>query len=112
MARGGARPGAGRKRGTISQKTRERREVAKRLKFEGVMPLEVILTTMRDVWADANRGPAPNLAKRMQAVMLAEKAAPYLHPRLANVAPDSGEEDDPTPVKVEVTVRDGRRQSD
>lgn len=86
MARGGKRPGSGRKKGSTLPATRERRALAAALAEDGVTPLHIITTTMRDLWEDANKGPVPNLSKRMQAVALAEKAAPYLHPRLASTA--------------------------
>ena len=84
MPRGGSRPGAGRKKGSELPKTKARKELASKLATDGISPLEIITQTMRELWEEANRGPVPNMAKRMQAVMLAEKAAPYLHPRLAS----------------------------
>lgn len=111
MARGGSRPGAGRKKGSISPETRARREVAAaavaRAMEEGITPLEVILTVMRDVWREATVNPDRlNQPKAMQAVMLAEKAAPYLHSKMAAVehsGPDGG------PVKTEVVADDAFR---
>ena len=71
MARGGARPGAGRKQGAITKKTRE---IANKASSEGVTPLEFMLQVMRD--EDAER------AERLD---MAKAAAPYIHPRLAAV---------------------------
>jgi hypothetical protein len=75
---GGARPGAGRPKGSggrikgsISKSTRAIIEAAQ---AGSVMPLEVMLYNMRRHW-DAK---AYDLA-----ASCAEKAAPYLHPRLA-----------------------------
>lgn len=73
MARiGGARPGAGRKRGSVSQRAVD---VAAKAMSEGLTPIEYMLSIMRNEDADPkDRGWA------------AEKVAPYLHPRPAPVA--------------------------
>lgn len=72
--RGGARKNAGRKKGTASVKTRE---VADRAASEGITPLEVMLHAMREAY-DAN--------DLVVASRHAKDAAPYIHPRLANVS--------------------------
>lgn len=97
MARGGARPGAGRKKGEQPSKTQERKAFAARVKSEGITPLEIMTTTMRDLWDEANQGSTPDVAKRMQAVLLAEKVAPYVHPKLTAVSA-SGPDGGPIPV--------------
>lgn len=74
MPRGGPRPGAGRKRGSVSKKTTE---VAQRAAETGVTPLEYLLKVMRD-----SKKP---LGLRMDA---AKSAAPYMHPRLSSVEID------------------------
>ena len=51
MARGGARPGAGRKAGSVTRRTREIAEAA----LEGLTPLEYLLSVMRD----EQRNPCP-----------------------------------------------------
>lgn len=71
MSRGGKRDGAGRKAGTANVKTRELADAAAK---EGLMPLEYMLSVLRDESADAK--------DRMWA---AEKAAPYVHAKLASV---------------------------
>lgn len=71
MAHGGARPGAGRKKGAASQKTRE---VADKASAAGLTPLEYMLSILRDESADT--------AQRFEA---AKHAAPYIHPRLSSV---------------------------
>lgn len=84
----GLKPGerrGGRKKGVPNKRSVALREIADRALAEGVSPLDVMLTTMRDLWHDANAGPAPNLGRRMQAVAIAEKVAPYLHPKLTAV---------------------------
>lgn len=79
--RGGARPNAGRKKGTATLKTRE---IADRAAAEGITPLEYMLKVMRTE-------PSPDLEERemIQALTLrfeaAKAAAPYIHPRLATV---------------------------
>jgi hypothetical protein len=76
MARGGARPGAGRKRGYLNEKNRQIAEEAAKL---GITPLEVMLANMRYYWVEGNRELAQSAAC---------DAAPFMHPRLvaANVA--------------------------
>jgi hypothetical protein len=71
MARGGKREGAGRPEGAV---TKRARDVANKAAEAGLMPLDYMLTILRDEAAD--------LKDRMWA---AEKAAPYVHPKLANV---------------------------
>lgn len=71
MAHGGKRDGAGRKAGTANKKTRE---IADKAAGEGLMPLDYMLSVLRNEQADAK--------DRMWA---AEKAAPYVHAKLASV---------------------------
>lgn len=87
MARGGKRPGAGRKPGAVSEATRRRKEVAQKALSEGVSPLDVMLTTMRTLWDQATdeAGKVVNLGKAMQANIVAKDAAPFLHPKLSSV---------------------------
>jgi hypothetical protein len=82
MARGGKRSGAGRKKGSLTQKTRV---IAARAAAEGITPLEVILRTMRSAWARASRDgeTVTSFQDALIAAAMAEKAAPYVHPRLA-----------------------------
>ena len=78
MARGGARPGAGRPKGRRSDKTVERLEA---IAAAGITPLDYLLGVMRDV--------AQEPAVRLDA---AKSAAPYVHPKLASIE-HSGEVD-------------------
>lgn len=71
MARGGKREGAGRPAGAVTKRTRE---VADKAVKAGLTPLDYMLSVLRDERADPK--------DRMWA---AEKAAPYVHPRLASV---------------------------
>lgn len=90
MPKGGVRPGAGRKRGSLSKKTREIAEKAQEL---GITPLEVMLGTMRALWEKAEQGEIEYqgdeiktpLDFRLMATEVAHKAAPYIHPKLSNI---------------------------
>jgi hypothetical protein len=86
MAHGGARPGAGRKIGAATAKTRE---IADRAAAEGITPLEVMLEAMRSHY-DAGR--LDDAAEK------AKDAAPYVHARLqaVQVGGDPG-----NPLKIE-----------
>lgn len=78
MGHGGAREGAGRKRGAVARIDAEAR--AKVLE-EGESPLDFLLRIMRDANADE--------ARRIDA---AKAAAPYVHAKLASV--EVGNKDD------------------
>ena len=71
MARGGKRPGAGRKPGALNRATAEQR---KAVQESGLTPLDYMLSVLRD-----EKNP-PEV--RLDA---ANKAAPYVHPKLAAV---------------------------
>ena len=74
MSRGGARAGAGRKKGAIQKRSRA---IAEREISSGrVTPLEVILKAMHTHY-DAKEFDA--------AAAFAKDAAPYMHPKLASV---------------------------
>lgn len=70
---GGKRSGAGRKKGSLTQKTRE---VAEMAASQGVTPLEVMLEAMNSFRENGDIEKAAGFAK---------DAAPYMHPRLASV---------------------------
>lgn len=70
MAHGGARAGAGRKSGSPNKASAERQA---EVSASGLTPLEYMLNMLRDE--------AANKDDRMWA---AEKAAPYVHPKLAS----------------------------
>lgn len=74
--RGGFRPGAGRKPGTQTTKTKEKLAIASKAALEGITPLEVMLAAMRKAY-DAE--------DMKEAATFAKDAAPYVHPRLAAV---------------------------
>lgn len=69
--KGGARPGAGRKKGSPNKKTAE---LQKAVEESGVTPLEYMLQVMRD--------PLNELKERLSAAVA---AAPYVHAKLASV---------------------------
>ena len=71
MALGGKRPGAGRKPGSVTKKTREIADAAIR---EGLTPLEYMLKLMRDESQETD--------VRFEA---AKASAPYVHPRLSAI---------------------------
>jgi D-arabinose 1-dehydrogenase-like Zn-dependent alcohol dehydrogenase len=109
MANGGKRPGAGRKAGGKNKRTLAAEALRTKLLEEGESPLEVMIGNMRTaqrkaakVVADldkvtipANASPeqleaAALLAKEARLLMMAahecaKDAAPYLHPKLANI---------------------------
>jgi hypothetical protein len=70
MGRGGARSGAGRKPGAPNKASAERQ---KAIEESGLTPLEYMLSVLRDT--------DQSMENRCWA---AEKAAPYVHPRLAS----------------------------
>jgi hypothetical protein len=89
MARGGVRPGSGRKPGSPNKRTRE---IAQKAAKKGITPLEYMLKVMRDSNAEG--------ARRDD---MAKAAAPYMHPRL-NAIQHTGK--DGEPIKVEFTGLD------
>jgi hypothetical protein len=57
---------------------------------EGISPLEVMMTAMREAWANGDKE---------KAVQVAEKAAPYIHAKLAAVQ-HSGDADNPVAYQI------------
>ncbi len=86
-ARGGTRAGAGRKKGTLTRRTQE---IVAKATAEGITPLEVMLQAMRQSWEAGNIVLASGFA---------EKAAPYVHPRLAAVE-HSGDKENPVAMQI------------
>lgn len=78
--RGGARPGAGRKKGSATKRTRE---IADRAVEEGITPLEFMLNVMRA--PSDHEDPKIQIAREAMRFEAAKAAAPYVHPRLAAV---------------------------
>src|SRR6266511_5331757 len=75
-ARGGRRPGAGRKPGSATRKTRE---IAEWAAAEGITPLEVMLADMCAKYAAGDLDAAADRAC---------DCAPYMHPRLSAIRDD------------------------
>lgn len=96
MARGGNRPGAGRRAGTKTAKTKRRIEFAEEAAKNGVTPLEVMLSAMRQAYQAKNMKEAAGFAK---------DAAPYVHPRL-NAVEHAGPGGGPIQHSVEVVFVD------
>lgn len=71
MARGGSRPGAGRPPGAVNRLVSD---AVERAAAEGILPLDFMLTILRDE--------TKPYADRMDA---AKAAAPYVHPKRAPV---------------------------
>lgn len=100
--RGGKRPGAGRKKGSLSILNRKTAEVAAE---KGITPLEVELITMRALWDAAHGKPATfDLEKAKEAMVVADRAAPYCHARITAVAPPA-----PPPPEFEDEREVGKR---
>ncbi|MHC2163125.1 hypothetical protein ACVL5V_005546 [Bradyrhizobium ottawaense] len=89
MARGGKRTGAGRKPGSV---TKLSREVASQALASGETPAEYMLRVMRDPSVGDDRRDKMAIA-----------AAPYVHPKLANVE-HAGQ--DGGPIKIVITGDD------
>jgi len=82
MPRGGRRPGAGRKSGSLTRRTRE---IAEQAAGYGITPLEYMLAVMRDCDEPPERRDE-----------MAKAAAPYVHPKLAATElQHSGKDGDP-----------------
>ena len=77
MPKGGARIGAGRPRGTVGVANRLGAKIAKRI-ISGakISPLDVIIAAMNAHY---------DAGELDQAAIFAEKAAPYIHPKLSSV---------------------------
>lgn len=108
-----AMPGAGRPKGSKSKATMEREvlllEHRDKLIKNGASPLEIMLGAARAVWKEANKNPhKPDLALATQAAGLAEKAAPYVHGKIAQIVDRSGDEDESGVTKI-VIVNSPRR---
>lgn len=107
--RGGARPGAGRPKGSPNKATQWRQA---QVAATGATPLEVMIEAMRHHLAVARQAQAVGDVKiagaaLRQAADLAAQAAPYVHPRLTAVQ-HSGHNGGPVEVvrRVIVDVQD------
>ena len=102
MPRGGARPGAGRRKGAATKRTRD---IADKAAAEGTTPLEVMLGAMRALWEKATEGKtvAADIAK--EAAAIAKDAAPYMHPKLTPTA--AGGDDEGSAIVIHGGLPDG-----
>ncbi len=91
--RGGKRAGSGRPKGAKSEKTRQREAIRDKAVAEGVTPLEVMLLAMRAHYAKGRLDKAADKAR---------DAAPYIHPKLANIA-HGGDADNPVIVENRIS---------
>jgi hypothetical protein len=98
-SRGGKRPGAGRKTGSATKKTRE---VANLSAHRGISPLEVMLEAMQYAYDEGGPVMAFNYAK---------DAAPYMHAKIASIDMTTRDET-PAPTVVKVVMVDARKTSD
>lgn len=111
MARGGARPGAGRKTGALTKKTRA---VAEAIVAAGSTPLDT-LNKLR-VWSEglfdkavAEEDQAAALAAAEFAADIATKQAPFVHPKLSAIQADHSSSDgsmSPRPTVIEFVAPD------
>lgn len=89
MARGGKRPGAGRKPSALTQRTRQ---IAEQAIEGGITPLDYLLSIVRDEGQEQ--------AARVDA---AKAAAPFVHPRLNAIdhtSTDGSMAEKPTVIKL------------
>lgn len=93
---GGARPGAGRKKGSATARTRE---IADKAISEGLTPLEYMLEVMRR--PSDHEDEKIQLAREAMRFEAAKAAAPYMHPRLAAVE-HTGKDGGPIDHSLEV----------
>jgi hypothetical protein len=75
---GGVRPNSGAKPKAITK--RSNAAAQKLAADDAITPLEVMVLTMREIWGDGQKA----IDTKLQACAIAEKCAPYLHPRLAS----------------------------
>jgi hypothetical protein len=90
MARGGSRPGAGRKAGQVTKARAAVLERAKQAQAAGLTPLEYLLSILRD-----------ETQEQSARFAAAKEAAPYVHNRLAAVE-HSGNQDAPIKTVLEL----------
>lgn len=77
----------GAKKATSAKATPKRQDVSEKALADGVTPLEVMLGTMRAMWARAGRSrkSEDKATYQAKAAGLAKDVAPYVHPRLTAV---------------------------
>ena len=92
-SKGGARPGAGRKTGSLTKRTRQ---IAEAVVTQGITPLEVMMKVMHQLYEEASNVKDEELGDRAlanearikllnMAATVGRHAAPYVHPRLSAI---------------------------
>jgi len=72
---------------------------------EAITPLEIMLITMRELWMEARLGvEGVDEAKRMQAVTLAQKVAPYVHAKAPSAKAAAGADEAPPEATMEADL--------
>lgn len=79
--KGGKTPGAGRKKGSLNKRTVA---IAEEAAQKGITPLEVMLEAMWFLYKKENAKEA-NGVGAVRAAAMAEKCAPYMHPKISNI---------------------------
>lgn len=107
--KGGARPGAGRKKGSKNKATKKRTEVAAKALKAGITPLDFMLNVMRaPIPADVE--PGVKVAMIGQRFEAAKAAAPYVHPRLTAVE-HTGKDGEPIDMTWTVKIVDPKKHA-
>ena len=92
-SKGGARPGAGRKTGSLTKRTRQ---IAEAVATQGITPLEVMMKVMHQLYEEAGNVSEQDLGNKElasearikllnMAATIGRHAAPYVHPRLSAI---------------------------
>lgn len=92
-SKGGARPGAGRKTGSLTKRTRQ---IAEAVATQGITPLEVMMKVMHQLYEEASNVQEEELGDKTlanearikllnMAATVGRHAAPYVHPRLSAI---------------------------
>ncbi len=92
-SKGGKRPGAGRKTGSLTKRTRQ---IAEAVATQGITPLEVMMKVMHQLYEEAANVQEEELGDKAlanearikllnMAATVGRHAAPYVHPRLSAI---------------------------
>ncbi|MBT8633438.1 hypothetical protein AOC08_06130 [Polynucleobacter paneuropaeus] len=92
-SKGGARPGAGRKTGSLTKRTRQ---IAEAVATQGITPLEVMMKVMHQLYEEADNVSEQDFGDKElasearikllnMAATVGRHAAPYVHPRLSAI---------------------------
>ena len=92
-SKGGKRPGAGRKTGSLTKRTRQ---IAEAVATQGITPLEVMMKVMHQLYEEAGNVQEGELGDKAladearikllnMAATVGRHAAPYVHPRLSAI---------------------------